>query len=225
MFCQKCGNEMPDDSAFCPKCATPTGSGGSPEVAPFNPVQTPSQNTQPKKKMKKGCLIALLIPAALAVIFVVYCFVSVLFEPDTNTTTSAQTTADSTSAIAVETTTQPVTTKTPVTTTAVQVIKISAGDLISAYANDEAKADRVYKGKLLEISGTIEVLGVDSSPPEIDLSNGDPMASYLVACFLTNAGVKKAAALNPGNAVTIVGTCSGLDSDYVNIVLKNSYIK
>ena len=224
MFCQKCGNEMPDDSAFCPKCAAHTGSGVSPDVTPFNPVQTPLQNTQPKKKMKKGCLIALLLPIGLIVIFFVYLVVSELVNPTSEPSTLSNATTVSTAA---KTTVQPTTpeTKAPVTTTAVQIIKISVGDLISAYANDESKADSLYKGKLLEISGTVEVLGVDSSPPEIDLSNGDPMAAYFVKCFITNAGVKKAAALNPGDKVTVVGTCFGFDSEYINIVFKNSSIK
>lgn len=243
MFCSKCGKDMPDDSAFCPACATPTGIASNAEVTPFAPVQAPPQNTPPKKKMKKGCLIVLLIPVGLAVIFTLYIIGSVILDPDTETTTSAQTTAVTTSVAVVETTTQQtattqqITTKAPVTTEApkteppkttkapAQIIKISAGDLISAYAEDEANADKLYKGKILEVIGTIEVLGYDSNPPEIDISDGNPMASYLVMCLITPGSVDKAAALNPGSAVTVVGTCSGFDSDYMNIVLENSYIK
>ena len=227
MICSKCGKDIPDDSAFCPKCAAPTGTGAT-EVTPFTPVQTPPMDKPPKKKMKKGCIIALLIPLGLIVIFFVYVVVSELVDPVEEHTTVSSTTsaATATGTTAQPTTLSPVTTKAPGTTAAaVKTIKISAGDLVTAYDKDEASADKLYKGKLLEVAGSIDVLGVDSSPPEIDISNDDPMVDFLVQCFITAGSVKKAEALSPGSAVTVVGTCTGLDADSVNIVLKSSTIK
>lgn len=236
MFCSKCGKNMPDDSAFCPSCAAPTGTGGSPEVTPVYNPPIPPQNTPPKKK--KGCLIALLIPVGLAVIFALYCFISVLFEPDNETFTDANETMVSdisadmdintvTTAVASltgKTTTQPITTQQKATETSAQTVVISAEMLINAYLEDEAQADNLYKGRLLEVTGTISTLGYDSSPPDIYIGSADPMAEYSVQCFIKTGSVEKAAAMIPGDEATITGTCSGF-SQGDRVVLNNCTIQ
>lgn len=40
MFCNKCGNQIPDNSATCPNCGAPTGAGSGTQV-PFNGGEAP----------------------------------------------------------------------------------------------------------------------------------------------------------------------------------------
>ena len=43
MFCNKCGRNMPDDSAFCPGCGAPvTASPGTADAVPYRPAPAPA---------------------------------------------------------------------------------------------------------------------------------------------------------------------------------------
>jgi len=105
--------------------------------------------------------------------------------------------------------------------------KVSAADLTAAYSN-EAEADRLYKGRLLEISGQVENVLLDGPAPVGSLKelSGQTLVFFqgqTVAC-LFEPGLKAAAArLQNGQSVTLVGR---LDRRYDSrVVLKDCCVK
>ncbi|NUP06613.1 MAG: hypothetical protein HOW73_11210 [Polyangiaceae bacterium] len=78
--------------------------------------------------------------------------------------------------------------------------EVTAKELIDAYKKNEIAADEKYKGKKLEISGTIESIDSDfSNEPVIRIGSGELFES--VAC--RGVSKKKAADLNKGDKITL----------------------
>jgi hypothetical protein len=105
--------------------------------------------------------------------------------------------------------------------------KVSAVDLTAAYSN-EAEADKLYKGRLLEISGQVESILLDGPAPVGSLKEftGQTLVFFqgqTVAC-LFEPGLKAAAAqLQGGQSVTLVGR---LDRRYASrVVLRDCCVK
>jgi hypothetical protein len=105
--------------------------------------------------------------------------------------------------------------------------KVSAVDLTAAYSN-EAEADKLYKGRLLEISGQVESVLLDGPAPVGSLKEltGQTLIFFqgqTVAC-LFEPGLKAAAAqLQNGQSVTLVGR---LDRRYASrVVLRDCCVK
>ncbi len=91
-----------------------------------------------------------------------------------------------------------------------EVIKVTAEDLYAEYEANEVAAEQKYKGKLLEITGTVDSISRDVLDDlyitlESDES-GFSIAS--VQCYINEkdeASVNKAASLSKGDTVTIRG--------------------
>jgi hypothetical protein len=105
--------------------------------------------------------------------------------------------------------------------------KVSVADLTAAYSN-EAEADKLYKGRLLEISGQVESVLLDGPAPVGSLKEltGQTLIFFqgqTVGC-LFEPGLKAAAAqLQSGQTVTLVGR---LDRRYESrVVLKDCCVK
>ena len=89
-------------------------------------------------------------------------------------------------------------------------LNISATELISAYKENEVKADKMYKGKIVEVSGIVD--GIDSDMNDkavVTLSDGDEFSIYTVSCYIDNDNQDKACELKKGENVTIIGKADG----------------
>ena len=89
-------------------------------------------------------------------------------------------------------------------------LSISATELINAYEENEVKADKMYKGKIVEVNGIVD--GVDSDMDDkaiVRLSNGDEFSIYTVGCYIDNENQDKACELEKGENVTIIGKADG----------------
>ena len=89
-------------------------------------------------------------------------------------------------------------------------LNISATELINAYKENEVKADKMYKGKIVEVNGIVD--GIDSDIEDkavVRLSDGDEFSIYTVSCFIDNDNQDKACELKKGQNVTIVGIANG----------------
>ena len=89
-------------------------------------------------------------------------------------------------------------------------LSISATELINAYNENEVKADKMYKGKIVEVNGIVD--GIDSDMDDkavVRLSDGDKFSIYTVSCYIDNNNQDKACELKKGQNVTIVGKADG----------------
>ena len=89
-------------------------------------------------------------------------------------------------------------------------LSISATELINAYKENEVKADKMYKGKIVEVNGIVD--GIDSDIGDkavVRLSNGDEFSFDDVICYIDNDNQDKACELEKGQNVTIIGKEDG----------------
>ena len=103
-------------------------------------------------------------------------------------------------------------------------LNISATELINAYKENEVKADKMYKGKIVEVNGIVD--GIDSDMDDkavVRLSDGDEFSIYNVSCYIDNDNQNKACELKKGQSVTIVGEADG--AIIGEPVIKNCKIK
>lgn len=91
------------------------------------------------------------------------------------------------------------------------VASVKAGDLLNEYSANALAADGKYKGKVIQVTGkfssvqkTLLVYTLQLMPEDA----GDLNAS-MVICTLTEEGQAAAAQLQPGQKVTVQGTCGG----------------
>ena len=89
-------------------------------------------------------------------------------------------------------------------------LNISATELINAYKENEIKADKMYKGKIVEVNGIVDGInsGIDDKAIVI-LSDGDEFSFDNVQCCIDNDNQDKACELEKGQNVTIVGRADG----------------
>ena len=89
-------------------------------------------------------------------------------------------------------------------------LNISATELINAYKENEVKADKMYKGKIVEVNGIVD--GIDSGISDnaiVTLSDGDEFSFDDVICYIDDENQDKACELNKGENVTIIGKADG----------------
>ena len=89
-------------------------------------------------------------------------------------------------------------------------LNISATELINAYKENEVKADKIYKGKIVEVNGIVD--GIDSDIEDkavVRLSDGDEFSFDNVSCYIDNDNQDKACGLKKGENVIIIGEASG----------------
>jgi hypothetical protein len=91
-------------------------------------------------------------------------------------------------------------TQTPIATPTMQ---ISAIDLIAAYDNNAVRADQLYKGKVLDVTGI--VASIQSDFLRI-MGTSDFLGVY---CNFSGSNLSKLAVLSKGQSVTVRGTCDG----------------
>ena len=89
-------------------------------------------------------------------------------------------------------------------------LNISATELINAYKENEVKADKIYKGKIVEVNGIVDAIdsGIDDKAV-IRLSDGDEFSFYNVHCYIDDENQDKACELKKGENVTIIGKEDG----------------
>ena len=89
-------------------------------------------------------------------------------------------------------------------------LNISATELINAYKENEIKADKMYKGKIVEVNGIVDAIdsGIDDKAI-VRLSNGDEFSFDNVQCCIDDENQDKACELEKGENVIIVGEADG----------------
>lgn len=95
---------------------------------------------------------------------------------------------------------------------------VTAPALYVAYKKQKAASDKLYKGKLLEVTGTIDKVGTDPifQAPEVMLSSGATTQAPGVDCIFEAKYAAQVAKLHKGQTLAVLGTCGGYA---VNVLL------
>jgi len=94
------------------------------------------------------------------------------------------------------------------------VISIESLQLAKEYRENEIRAESVYKGKMLKISGTIVDFG--SSSGKYYVFFADSRGIYLIRAYFRASEINKLVNLSKGQRITILGLCKG-KSGYLEI--------
>ena len=99
------------------------------------------------------------------------------------------------------------------------VLSVNSKTLYKDYSNNEIAADDKYKGKIIQVTGTIRDIGNDIMDDAYVTLIGDEFFGD-IQCFFSDKSnlvdVKK------GQRITVVGYCDGL---FLNVLLKNCIVK
>ena len=99
-------------------------------------------------------------------------------------------------------------------------IVITSVDLLKAYDENVVAADNAYKGKVLDVTGTVGNIGKDvMDRVYVTLKGEDVNALISVQCFFAEDDPAGVADLKTGDVVTITGICEG---DNLNVTMKDS---
>lgn len=106
--------------------------------------------------------------------------------------------------------------------TEVEAIDITATELITAYENNEVKADKDYKGKLANISGVVRNIGIVLDNTYVTIDGGEDMEFISVQCnFEDEDEIEKVSNLSKGDNIVIQGV---IDGQSLDISVKDSKI-
>ena len=98
------------------------------------------------------------------------------------------------------------------------VLTVNSKNLYNDYNNNEISADDKYKGKIIQVKGTIRDIGNDIMDEAYITLIGDEFFGD-VQCFFSDKSylidVKK------GQNITVVGYCDGL---FLNVIMKNCIV-
>ena len=88
------------------------------------------------------------------------------------------------------------------------VDKMDALKLAALYETDESKANTLYLGKAIDVSGTIADIQ-NQQDTMINILLGDSDAMHKVSCMMNMNYAAEFKNYKPGDAVTIRGICTG----------------
>jgi tRNA_anti-like len=106
--------------------------------------------------------------------------------------------------------------------TADNVIRVSAAQFYKAYDDDEDRADRFYKNKVIEVTGVVHELNFRGDVHTVMLKGGANEFETVDCSFAKDPAVReRLAQLRPGQTVTIRGKCLGGTSHLEACILVN----
>lgn len=97
----------------------------------------------------------------------------------------------------------------------VGAVKLTATDLAKAYDGDADAADKLYKGKVLEVSGKVYRNKLYIQPENPAVCLGLKELTLEVECRVSAKVKTELVAINLGNAITFRGKCLGVEDDLI----------
>jgi hypothetical protein len=89
-------------------------------------------------------------------------------------------------------------------------IKVTASKIIADYKANEVSADATYKGKLIDVKGTVDKIAKDiTDTPYITLSGGNQYGFESVQCMFTKDQEAELSSVSKGQSITLEGRVSG----------------
>ncbi len=92
------------------------------------------------------------------------------------------------------------------------VASVKAGDLLNEYSANALAADGKYKGKVIQVTGkfsSVQKMVLVGYVLQLAPEDAGDLNASLLQCVLTEDAQAAAAQLQPGQKVTIQGTCEG----------------
>ncbi|MDD5288443.1 MAG: hypothetical protein PHY28_04960 [Dehalococcoidales bacterium] len=91
---------------------------------------------------------------------------------------------------------------------------VSMEQLAEIFKNDSAKADVIYKEKILRVKGTVEKIFIeDTENPYIVLGSSDPAVGQKVQCVFESKYLPALRRMTTGQKITALGKYSSFDTD------------
>jgi hypothetical protein len=90
-------------------------------------------------------------------------------------------------------------------------VSITAKDLIAAFEKDSAAANKLYLGKVIEVTGAVKSVEKDAGAATVSLGESGTMSS--IRCSMESAYVQQVASIQEGSALTVKGACTGFISE------------
>lgn len=91
-----------------------------------------------------------------------------------------------------------------------EAIKVTALELSTAYKDNEVAADQQYKGKTVEVSGTVDTIGKDIlDTPYIAFAGEQYAIIDRVQCMFSKSDESQLATVKKGQKITLRGEVSG----------------
>lgn len=189
-LCQICNNKIPEEVEVCTYCGGAQKSGKS-LIKALSERYIPQTQGQGKRQKMSMTMKVLLVFFGI----LIYGFVqTTVFRKATN---------------------QP----SPIEYTDTN-IRLTARQLNSEYEKNEIRADEIYKGKLLEVSGIVSDIGKIWSTAYIKIEAG---WAHNLTCMLSDSEKSKASYLVKGQSITMEG--KNLGKTLGNVQLSNCIIK
>jgi len=89
------------------------------------------------------------------------------------------------------------------------LISVSASDLYTQYDENEVNADKLYKDKLLQLSGVVDSVSVTLGQIQVIINDGQEWSLVMVFCDFEDYQSDAVSALKKGDNVIIQGRCRG----------------
>jgi hypothetical protein len=107
--------------------------------------------------------------------------------------------------------------------TPVEVISVTAPQLVADYKANEVAADEKYKNRLLAVTGKIDRIGKDiMDDMYVTLESGERYGIISVQSFFDVSHKDRLTQLRKGQQVTITGTCDG---KFGNVLIKDAELR
>lgn len=90
---------------------------------------------------------------------------------------------------------------------------LHVSELVRAFVEDEARANALYVGKVIEVRGTLKEMILNDST--LILLMGDSTEMTGVSCYLQQDQKQKYTGLTRGSSVSVKGVCNGMLLDVV----------
>jgi len=100
-------------------------------------------------------------------------------------------------------------------------ISISAKQLYQDYSDNEIAADKKYKNKVLEVTGTVDAIAKDITDNIYVTLKGDEYIGD-VQCYFGDDHADEAAQFSKGMTITVKGKCDG---KMMNILLRGCSVQ
>lgn len=175
IYCKNCGNQMPDGTAFCPKCGTKAGAD--------KPMTVPAAMANGKKIKKKKPIYKRWWFWVIIVIVVIGLIPNGGDTDDAGTETGGDTVQ-----------TEP----------EVEYLSVSVSELHEALEANALNASDTYKGKHVEITGLVKVIDSSGKYISI-YPEGDDWTILGVQCYIKNNDQKEyVKTLSQGESVVTI---------------------